>query len=173
MNTIYYFAYGSNLHPMRLMKRVASAELIGVATHLNHRLTFHKKSKDGSSKCNMFYSGSESDLFYGAIYKLKQEHKNELDGFEGKGYGYIDNLITLNHDGVEYTCFTYLAQQSHIVDNVKPYHWYKKLVVLGAHYLDFPAPYVASIEAVESMEDPNPERRKEKELLIESIINYR
>lgn len=168
---IYYFAYGSNLHPMRLVERVPSAELIGVAKHLNHSLTFHKKSNDGSSKCNMF--NSESDLIYGAIYKLKPEHKNELDKFEGKGYGYIDNQIKLKHNGNEYTCFTYLAQPSHIVDSLKPYHWYKKLVILGARYLEFPDAYISSIEAVESMEDPDSTRRKEKEVLIESIINYR
>ena len=109
---IYYFAYGSNLHPMRLMERVPSAELVGVAKHPNHVLTFHKKSNDGSSKCNMFNSGS--GLIFGAIYKLNPEHKNELDRFEGKGYGYIDNQITLEHNETEYSCFTYLAQQSHI-----------------------------------------------------------
>ena len=170
---IYYFAYGSNLHPMRLMQRVPSAELIGVTEHPNHKLTFHKKSSDDSSKCNMFNSGNESDLIYGAIYKLKHEHKNELDKFEGKGFGYIDNQITLNHNGNEYTCFTYLAQQSHIVDNLKPYHWYKKLVILGAQYLEFPGSYISLIEEVQSMEDPDLTRRKEKEKLIESIINYR
>ena len=104
---------------------------------------------------------------------MNPEHKNDLDRFEGKGYGYIDNQIVLNHDGTEYTCFTYLAQQSHIVDNLKPYHWYKKLVVLGAYYLGFPDSYISSIEAVASIEDPDPKRRKEKDLLIESIINYR
>lgn len=153
------------------MERVPSAELIGVATHPNHRLTFHKKSDDGSGKCNMFNSGSESDLIYGAIYKIKAEHKNELDSFEGKGYGYIDFQIALNHDGDKYTCFTYLAQQSHIVDNLNPYHWYKKLVILGAQYLSFPGSYISCIEAVESMEDPDTMRRKEKEILIERIIN--
>ena len=168
---IYYFAYGSNLHPMRLGERVPSAELIGVAKHPKHSLTFHKKSNDGSSKCNMF--NSDSDLIYGAIYKLKPEHKNELDKFEGKGYVYIDNQIMLKHNRNEYTCFTYLAQQSHIVDSLKPYHWYKKLVILGAQYLEFPDAYISSIEAVESMEDPDSTRRKEKEVLIESIINYR
>ena len=168
---IYYFAYGSNLHPMRLMERVPSAELVGVAKHPNHVLTFHKKSNDGSSKCNMF--NSEPDLIYGAIYKLKPEHKNELDKFEGKGYGYIDNQITLEHDEIEYTCFTYLAQQSHIVSDRKPYHWYKKLVILGAQYLQFPDTYISSIEAVESTEDLDTTRRKEKEALIERIINYR
>ena len=170
---IYYFAYGSNLHPMRLRERVSSAELVGVAEHPNHKLTFHKKSNDDSSKCNMFSSGNESDLIHGAIYKLNPEHKNKLDKFEGKGYGYIDNQIMVKHNGNEYTCFTYLAQQSHIVDNLKPYHWYKKLVVLGAQYLEFPRSYISSIEVVESMEDPNQKRRKEKEVLIENIIKYR
>jgi hypothetical protein len=158
---------------MRLIERVYSAELVGVAKHPSHRLTFHKKSNDGSSKCNMFNSGRESDVIYGAIYKIKPEHKNELDKFEGKGYGYIDNQIMLNNNGKEYTCFTYLAQQSHIVDNLKPYHWYKKLVILGARYLEFPDSYLSSIEVVESMEDPDPTRRNEKETLIENIINFR
>ncbi len=170
---IYYFAYGSNLHPIRLMERVPSAELIGVAKHSNHKLHFHKKSNDGSSKCNMFDSETESDFIYGAIYQLKQEDKSELDRFEGKGYGYIDNQIMLNHNENNYTCFTYLAQQSHIVGNLKPYHWYKKLVILGAQYLKFPVSYISSIEARESMEDPDPTRRKEMEELIERIIKYR
>ena len=116
---------------------------------------------------------SESDLIYGAIYKLKPGHKNELDRFEGKGYGYIDNQITLEHNEVEFTCFTYIAQQSHIANNLKPYHWYKKLVILGAQYLQFPDTYISLIEAVESTEDPDTTRRKENEQLIGRIINYR
>ena len=152
------------------MERAPSAELVGVTKHPNHSLTFHKRSNDGSSKCNMF--NSVSDLIYGAIYKLNPEHKDELDRFEGEGYGYIDNLITLEHNDDEYTCFTYLAQQSHIASDLKPYHWYKKLVILGAQYLQFPDSYISSIEAVESIEDPDTTRRKEKDELIERIINY-
>ena len=170
---IYYFAYGSNLHPMRLMERVSSAELVGVIEHSHHSLTFHKKSNDGSSKCNMFHTGNESDLIHGALYKLKPEHKKALDGFEGKGHGYIDSKINLQHNEKEYPCFTYHAQQSHIVNNLKPYHWYKQLVVLGAKYLKFPDAYISSIEAVESNEDQDSNRRTEKEALIESIIKYR
>ena len=170
---IYYFAYGSNLHPMRLMQRVPKAELIGVAKHPNHRLSFHKKSTDGSSKCNMLNSGSASDLIYGAIYKFKPEYKHQLDRLEGKGFGYTDNQIVLSHDGNEYTCFAYVAQQSHIVDNLRPYHWYKMLVSLGAKYLGLPSSYILSIEAVRSMEDPDPARRAKMEVLIESIIKYR
>ena len=170
---IYYFAYGSNLHPMRLMERVPSAELVGVAEHSNHKLSFHKRSSDGSGKCNMLNSATESDLIYGAIYKIKSEHKNKLDNFESKGYGYTDNQILLKHNGKEHHCFTYLAQQSHIVDGLKPYHWYKQLVILGARFLEFPQEYISSIEAIESMEDPEKRRRDDQEELVARIIKYR
>jgi hypothetical protein len=170
---IYYFAYGSNLHPVRLMERVPSAELVGVAEHSNHKLGFHKKSKDGSGKCNMLKSATESDVIYGAIYKIKSEHKNTLDNIEGKGYGYMDNQILLKHQGSEHHCLTYLAQPSHIVDGLKPYHWYKQLVILGARYLEFPEEYISSIEAIESIEDPEKRRREEKEKLLARLIRYR
>lgn len=169
---IYYFAYGSNLHPVRLTERVPSAELIGAAEWPHHRLAFHKKSDDGSGKCNMHYSGSGSDLVYGAIYRMRPEHKHQLDRFEGRGYGYTDSQIVLGHGGNEYTCFTYLAQQTHIVDRLMPYHWYKKLVILGARYLGFPESYIASIDAVPSTEDPDPARRKASEMLVGSIIKH-
>jgi len=169
---IHYFAYGSNLHPCRLLERVSSANLVGSIELSQHRLSFHKKSHDGSSKCNLIQTGSESDLVYGALYRLNPTAKKVLDSFEGKGYGYIDNQITLYHQGKAYTCFTYVAQHAYIVDDLKPYHWYKKLVVLGAKYLQFPASYVSSIESVESVEDPDMQRRKDQETLIENIINF-
>ena len=150
-----------------------SAELVGIATNSNHRLSFHKKGRDNSSKCNMFSSETGSDLIYGAIYQLKREHKNQLDEIEGKGFGYLESQITLSYDESEYSCFTYLAQQSHVVDDLKPYHWYKKLVILGAQYLEFPNSYISYIEAVESVEDLDPTRRIENETLIENIIYSR
>ena len=170
---IHYFAYGSNLHPMRLMERVPSAKLIGTATLDDHCLTFHKRSNDGSSKCNMFETRGASDEIHGAIYEISPEHKSILDGFEGKGYGYIDNQIKLSHQDHEYLCFTYLAQQSHIVDNLKPYHWYKEMVVLGSKYLGFPEAYVSSIDSVESTEDPDHNRMLEKEALLGKMRNFR
>lgn len=168
---IHYFAFGSNLHPVRLTERVPSAELMGVATCPGHRLEFHKQSDDGSGKCNMVKAGSGSDLVYGAIYRLKPEHKQVLDRYEGSGYR--DSQIVVRHDGIESPCFAYLAKQAHIVDGLMPYHWYKQLVVLGARYLGFPGSYVSSIDATGSTQDPNPARRQTNERLIESIINYR
>lgn len=168
---IHYFAYGSNLHPARLKERVPSAELVGVVELTRHCLAFHKRSNDESAKCNIFNTGAGTDSVHGAIYTLKPEHKNILDGFEGDGY--TDDRINLLHEGNEYNCFTYIARESHIVDNLKPYHWYKRLVTIGASYLQIPCHYVSFIESVDSIEDPDVERKKENEALIENIINYR
>ena len=170
---ICYFAYGSNLHPMRLLERIPSANLISVVELKNYRLTFHKKSTDGSAKCNLLETGESSDSVHGVIYEIKPEHKEKLDGFEGKGQGYTDNQIRFQVQEQEYNCFTYLAQQSHIVDSLKPYHWYKEMVILGAKYLKFPDSYVSSIELVESWGDQNEKRRNEKEVLLQAIRNYR
>jgi len=167
---IYYFAYASNLHPMRLMGRVASATLIGTIKLTRYKLIFHKKSIDGSSKCNLLETGEPSDHVYGAIYELDPQDKNDLDQFEGKGAGYIDTPIQFQLEGVTYDCFTYIAQQSHIVNHLKPYHWYKDLVIIGAKFLQFPEAYVLSIESIESWDDPNKDRALEKESFLKTIM---
>ena len=170
---IHYFAYGSNLHPIRLLHRVPSARLIGLANLDRHRLTFHKRSHDGSSKCNIFETGKASDTVHGAIYEIASEHRSDLDRFEGKGFGYTDSQIRLNYQEEEYLCFTYFAQQSHIEANLKPYHWYKEMVLLGARHLSFPDEYVSSINFIDSIEDPESNRRMVNEELLEKMRNYR
>ena len=170
--TLHYFAYGSNLHPARLGERVPSARLLDAVQLNSHRLRFHKKSHDGSSKCNLLNTGNEPDVVYGALYELDAEHKDLLDRFEGCGNGYQDCLINITQRGKEYPCFTYMAEDSHIEENLQPYHWYKNLVILGASYLKFPENYMAQIEAVDSMLDSNIERRQDMQALIEKINNH-
>ena len=40
---IHYFAYGSNLHPLRLTDRVHCADLVGSVELASHQLAFHKQ----------------------------------------------------------------------------------------------------------------------------------
>ncbi len=53
MTTIKYFAYGSNMSSRRLMDRVPSAQFVSIGKLGEHRLRYHKKSKDGSGKCDI------------------------------------------------------------------------------------------------------------------------
>ncbi|TNF88372.1 MAG: gamma-glutamylcyclotransferase, partial [Gammaproteobacteria bacterium] len=43
MDSLYYFAYGSNMSPARLQARVPSARPLGVYRLKGHRLSFHKR----------------------------------------------------------------------------------------------------------------------------------
>ena len=158
---------------MRLLERVPSANLLDVIELDKHRLAFQKRGRDGSSKCNLVHTGEESDGVYGAIYQMDSAHKQALDRFEGKGNGYHDSQLTVELHGKEYSCYTYFAQQSYIEHNLKPYHWYKDLVVLGSQHLQFPNAYVRSIELIESVEDPDETRREHHHMLIEKIVNFR
>jgi len=169
---LHYFAYGSNLHPVRLTERVPSTTFVGAVELAHHDLAFHKKSHDGSGKCNLLHTGAESDRAHGAIYQLDPEHKALLDMYEGKGSGYMDSPLMVQHQGQNYSCFTYLAQPSHVVDHLQPYHWYKKLVLLGARYCQFPDSYLAAIESVKSIDDPDESRRKEHDVLIKKILHF-
>jgi len=53
MSTLYYFAYGSNLHPLRLQARLSSAQLIGTTILPGYALKFHKLGHCLSGKCNI------------------------------------------------------------------------------------------------------------------------
>ena len=149
-----------------------SANLLGVVELDNHCLVFHKKGQDGSSKCNLVCTDGEFDRVFGAIYEMDSTHKQALDHFEGNGNGYYDTQLTVELHGKEHSCFTYFAQPSYIENDLKPYHWYKDLVVLGARHLQFPDAYVELIEKVESVEDPNEIRRIQQQKLIEQILQY-
>jgi hypothetical protein len=48
---------------------------------------------------------------------------------------------------------------------MKPFHWYKEHVVRGAKEHNLPAEYIKTIEAVESVPDPDPKNHG-KELSI-------
>lgn len=169
---LYYLAYGSNLHPVRLRDRIPSAAFIGPVEITGYRLVFQKRGQDGSGKCHLVRLENLSDKAYGAIYSMAEADKPLLDQHEGKGHGYFEGRLTVDYQGDAFQCFTYFADPAYMAADLQPYHWYKNLVFLGARHLQFPDAYVQSIEMVESVEDPDEVRRKRHDRLIEEIIHY-
>lgn len=160
---IRYAAYGSNLHPHRLGRRVPSAELLGTSWLQDRALHFHKQGMDGSGKCNMKASGPGVHL---AIYTMLAEEKPILDKLEDVGRGYSISMIDVPGYG---SCFTYVANDTHIVDDLDPYCWYHEMVVLGCRLLDFPEHYIAEIAAVTPLRDPDAARRRDKWQLVAAM----
>ncbi len=160
-----YFAYGSNMSMRRLRagNRAPSADRITVATLPGYRLVFHKKSADGSAKCDAYYTGRPDDFIIGVLYELRESEKRSLDIIEGLGHGYDEKEVTVITDSGPLNAVAYFA--TNIDASMKPYDWYKVHVVVGAQENDLPANYLDMIDAVESVADPD-RQREARELSI-------
>lgn len=163
---MYYLAYGSNLHPVRLAGRTPNARLIGTSELSGYRLTFHKRSVDGSAKCNLLHTGDPEDVTFAAVYRVPESEVHALDRAEGLGNGYDKQQLQVIVDGESVTVFTYVANDTHLVFDLEPYHWYKDLVLAGARYHGFPTHYTEAIAAVRSRRDTHEERSAKNERLL-------
>lgn len=156
VNGILYFAYGSNMSPRRLRQRVGGVEVLGRASLQGYRLRFHKRSiRDGSAKCDVVACPGE--WVHGVLYRLPEEALAVLDAFEGNHRGYERAALGVRREsGESVEAQVYLATL--IDDRLHPYDWYKRHVLAGAREAGLPAGYVARIEAVEAIPDPDPGR---------------
>ncbi len=169
--TLYYLAYGSNLHPHRLSERVASCRPIEMVVLDNYSLRFHKRSKDNSGKCNAFYTGHSEDRIHGVIYEFNSTEKKVLDNIEGIGKGYEVKFLSIPVFGIEQEVFIYTAIEDYIDETLKPYSWYKELVLQGAIFHGFPRFHIDALTKIEAMPDPNDERRAKHVALLVRMQN--
>lgn len=119
MNTVLYFAYGSNMSVARLENRVSSVQVITIARLDNHQLRFHKRSRDGSGKCNAKCVGDAADTVYGVLFEMTVSKKRLLDENEGLGNGYGQKDISvIASNGETLTAQYYYATE--IDNSLKP-----------------------------------------------------
>lgn len=161
------FAYGSNMLSTRMCHpdRVPSARPLGVGHVTGHRLTFDKVSaNDGSGKCDAEETKNASDRVYGVLYSIDKAEKCRLDDAEGLGSGYEEKPVkVVAAKGVVPAVMYYATSKN---PSLKPYHWYKALVVAGAVEHGLPFPYVELLRTVDSVQDPDATRRAEHERLL-------
>jgi len=165
---IRYLAYGSNLHPLRLQRRVPSAALLGTVELPGRALRFWKQGRDGSGKCTLV-SNDPGQVAFGAIFEMNAAEKAALDAAEGKGFGYDEQEEIVQLDGDEFSVFVYIASPGYVIPGLQPYSWYKRLVLAGARYHRFRGSYVDAIKEVHATEDPDEKRRGESEALLAAM----
>jgi len=166
---MYYLAYGSNLHPIRLSKRIPSAKYINVIKVLGYQLKFNKVGVDQSGKCNIERTGNKDNTVYFALYEIEDNEKKELDEIESCGHGYEVQYIDLilNHQLV--TAFTYVAMDKYINNDLLPFSWYRSLILVGMKYHSFDECYIHQTEKVSPIEDNDLKRVEKNTALIEEI----
>ena len=152
-----YFSYGSNMSSRRLAARIASTRFVAVARLPGHELRFHKIGRDGSGKCDALMTGASGSLVYGVVFDVPAREKSVLDGYEGLGAGYDEKRVNLvTREGENLQAVTYYAAR--IDPALLPFHWYRNHVLAGAREHGLPAGYVARIEALAAIADPDPAR---------------
>ncbi|HWJ87625.1 MAG TPA: gamma-glutamylcyclotransferase family protein [Pelagibacterium sp.] len=161
------FAYGSNMPAARLRERCPSARAIGIAELTGYELRWHKRSRDGSGKCDIAASAAADVAVFGVLYEIAVHEKRALDRAEGLGVGYEEIEIEVLCGGNPITAKAYRATDTDPA--LRPYTWYRALVIAGAREHGFPASYVAGLESVPADEDENRSRHDKHMALIEGV----
>jgi len=151
-----YLAYGSNLYPRRMRMRVPSARVVDTVELKGWQLRFHKRSIDGSGKCNLLFTGAGADRALGVVYEIPLIERAALDQAEGLGSGYLERSLVI--DGIG-KVFYYAAEEGYIDDTLVPYCWYRDYVLRGAMHHGFPQPYIEWLQQHPFTTDNNQERR--------------
>jgi hypothetical protein len=121
-----------------------------------HRLMFHKSGQDGSGKCATQATGNPQDTVYGVVCHIDDHETPVLDRIEGLGSGYERTQVAVQCGQSRVVSCMYAA--THLDSTLKPYHWYKHHVLVGARENNLPPDYVSAIEAVDAITDPVPGR---------------
>jgi hypothetical protein len=137
---------------------VPSASRTAVGYICGHRLTFDKRSIDGSGKCDAQATSDSKDKVYGVVYEIDPVEKATLDRVEGLGHGYAEKVVEVNCGTTIRPVCMYYATSKDL--SLRPYHWYKAYVLAGARENSLPLEYIKMIERFPSVQDPDARRSK-------------
>lgn len=158
------FAYGSNMSTARLRERCPSAKPLGIAELIGFDLRWHKRSVDGSGKCDIVAASTPEARVLGVLYEIASQEKPALDRAEGLGNGYGEIEVEVISEGSPVRAKAYQATTTQ--QDLKPYSWYRELVVAGAKEHGLPAAYIAQLEMAPAKADQDRERHKKNMSLI-------
>jgi len=151
--TFLYFAYGSNMYEQRLRARAPSAHYYDIARLPAHYLAFRKEGADGSGKCDL--APFDPETVWGVVYCVDEAEREDLDAAEGEGYCAITATVASGEGFLD--VHTYQARPGWYTDAL-PFSWYRELVAAGARQHGLPELYVAAIEEMDAVEDPDADR---------------
>jgi cation transport regulator ChaC len=169
MHRLLYFAYGSNLWPPRLRARTASSNPLYRAVLAGHRFCFHKLGRDGSAKCDAYFTGEKQHRVEGVVYALLDRERPALDRAEDLGRGYEAYRVEVESDAGLIEVFTYRARTEMIIPGAKPFSWYREFVLRGAHYHGLSNAYIGRIRQQSVVTDPDSARAARNYAMLDLV----
>ncbi len=152
----------------RIERRLGPCEVLGIAIVRGFSLRFHKRGRDGSGKCDAYHTGDITDTLYGVVYSLSQYQRDMLDELEGPGYASREVPVR-TRSGI-LTAYTYVAKPEHLHSELRPFVWYKSIVVAGARAHALPAAYVERLAAVHAVPDPDGARHARHQAILDETV---
>ena len=142
-----YFAYGSNMDPQRIQKRINRLPSRESAVLIGYKLYFNKKAdgKPGIGYANIMLTEGES--VYGILYQVTECELSKIDCHEGVYTGHYSRqeVTVLLEDKQEINAITYIACPDKIRNKLVPEKSYLAHLLAGKAYL--PEEYVCFLES--------------------------
>jgi gamma-glutamylcyclotransferase (GGCT)/AIG2-like uncharacterized protein YtfP len=134
---VYYFAYGSNMLPTRLIERIEKYHTAFRARLPGYKFMYNKKGVDGTAKANIATDGNAEVC--GVCFEIDAEDLKQLSNYEG-GYDQRQIVVT-NENRDEVRAVTYISAS---VDNtLRASTEYKGIVLKGAKHWELSEDYIA------------------------------
>lgn len=166
MSSFVYFAYGSNMliERLRAKTRCPSAKRVGIGCVADISVRFTKRSTDQSGKATLVVD--EGALAYGVLFEIDESETSNLDRAESHGYRPIPDFpVTDLRTGSTVIARTYFALPNYVDHSLRPYDWYRALVLAGALQNRLPSGYIDVLREIEARADPDAARATRIEAL--------
>tara|TARA_R110002110_G_scaffold16075_2_gene70471 strand:- start:63 stop:530 length:468 start_codon:yes stop_codon:yes gene_type:complete len=152
----YYFAYGSNMNPERVMKRKLPIVSYQAGRLENYRLAFNKRSTiyPGAASANV--QAAANATVEGLLYTLVDDLSIEvMDPFEGYPERYNRFLLPVVTEQGPLDSWVYLANEAYIQEGLQPASWYLMHLLAGEPLLS--QAYYERLAATECLPDSDVE----------------
>jgi gamma-glutamylcyclotransferase len=150
------FAHGANMLVARMRERAPLSKAVSVGQLVGFELCWNKRSRDGSGKCSVTETGHPKHVVWGVTYEMGASDKSSLDRAEGLGQGYGERAVNIHTQAGRLSALTYYATS--IDPGIRPYDWYRDLVIAGAREHGLPEEYVRILEKVATVMDSDADR---------------
>jgi len=158
------FAYGSNMLVARMRERAPLSKAVSAGQLVGFELCWNKRSRDGSGKCSVTETGHPKHVVWGVAYEMGASDKSSLDRAEGLGQGYAERAVNIHTQAGRLSALTYYATS--IDPGIRPYDWYRDLVIAGAREHELPEEYVRILEKVATVLDSDSDRAAKNHRLL-------
>lgn len=144
-NTVWYFAYASNMSCAQVRQRAGEWAEEKVARLDNYELNFDKVARRGTGTANIVSAAGQA--VYGVLYRVSETQLKALDRFEGVPEHYRRSEVTVvDEQGKKISAQVYLARK--VRKGLKPDRLYLQRILQGAEEHGLPADYIEGLKSI-------------------------